>query len=182
MYGMVHQAARAMAIEVLGETGWNTVLAKCGLDDRHFISKEVYTDEITLKLVGAVCEVAQMDTGDLLQAFGRYWISFAQTTSYGPMMDRFGDTLEEFLDGLDDMHSRIQASLPGADMPSFEVIAADDHRIDVVYRSNREGLERFVIGLLEGLVQRFDEPGVVSMADGEETVFTIQRKADAQAA
>lgn len=183
MYGMVHQAARGMALDVLGEDAWAKILDRCGLDETHFVSAQTYDDGVTMGLVGAICEVANMEPATLLKAFGEYWITFAGNSAYGPLMDQFGDTLEEFIENLDAMHVRIQAAMPGADMPSFEVLDAGADKLEVAYRSNRSGLEPFVVGLLTGLSERFGEQATVSYRIEEDAaVFTIGRDAGVRAA
>ena len=63
------------------------------------------------------------------------------------------------------MHTSIQATMPDAIMPSFEVETMDDTGITLIYRSQRTGLETFVQGLLEGLMARFKVDGAVSRVD-----------------
>lgn len=173
MYGMVHQAARDLATQELGGDGWKAVLESCGLDETHFISSDLYSDEVTFKLVGAICEIAQLAPADLLRTFGKHWVSYASKTSYGALMDQFGDDLESFVENLDDLHSRVQASMPGAQLPSFELVSATPQYLDVAYRSHREGLVPFVAGLLEGLMARFGETGTVTVLPGDDTIFRI---------
>ena len=177
MYGMIHQAARAMALEVLGEESWRAIQERCGLDDEYFISGRHYSDEVTLALIGAATEVSGMKLDALLEALGRYWIDYAAKSPYGAMFEMAGDTLDEFLESLDSMHASIKSTMPEASMPTFEVVAVEDSRIDVLYASERTGLSSFVVGLLEGLMDRFDEVGeVTARADANGVLFSITRQ------
>ncbi|MGQ0534015.1 MAG: heme NO-binding domain-containing protein [Caulobacteraceae bacterium] len=116
---MIHQAARAMALEHLGESAWADILNASGLDEAHFVSAQTYPDEQTLALVGAVAERAHLSLEDALRAFGRYWIKFTEKSSYSSLMGMSGDNMQEFLANLNRMHGAIQAAMPDARMPSF---------------------------------------------------------------
>lgn len=178
MYGMIHQAAREMVHTVADAETWSAILEKCGLDEEHFISAQTYSDDVTFALIGAIQEVTGMPIEDLLTAFGKYWIDYAASTSYRSVMEMAGNDLDSLLDNLDRMHTSIKSTMPDADMPSFIVTHSDAHRLEVEYRSSRSGLELFVKGLLEGLLERFGDEGEVSFDIREDHVaFTVERRA-----
>lgn len=175
MYGMIHQAAREMSLGVLGEEAWQAVLDKTGLEEEHFLSSRHYNDDVTLKLIGAISEVSGMPAPELLEAFGKFWIDFAANSSYGPVMEMCGDTLEEFLENLDRMHSSVKTTMPDASMPMFEVLPTEGPGIEVLYTSERDGLGPFVKGLLQGLSERFGESADVTWQDhAEGLVYSIK--------
>ena len=72
-----------------------------------------------------------------------------------------GDDLVTFLGNLDRMHASVKASMPGAVLPTFYLMTSDVSHLTVSYRSPRSGLEPFVRGLLEGLLDHFHVSGVV---------------------
>ncbi len=183
MYGLVHQAARDMAIETLGDDVWSAILRRSGLNDMHFIGADRYGDEITQTLIHAISETACIDPESLLRDFGRHWIRFVGKGAYGSIMSQFGDSFEEFVNNLDTLHSRIQTSMPGAAMPSFELIDRAPGHLRVVYRSHRQGFEAFVEGLLHGLLERFGDTGDIHhRATDDGVVFEISRSSHAHAA
>ena len=168
MYGMVHKAARAMALEEFGPEFLDRALKRCGLGDEPFISSEIYDDETTLSLVGALSAESGLSTEQLLTAFGEYWIKQATQLSYRQIMAMAGATLDEFLSNLDRMHAGIESAMPGARMPSFELVRNSGSTLDVIYRSPREGLEPFVRGLMIGLLNHFGEAGDVNISPHKE--------------
>ena len=179
MYGMVHKAARAMALEKFGTEFLDRVLERCGLGDEHFISSEIYDDETTLSLVAALSEESGLPTDELLTAFGQYWIKFATQSSYRQVMAMTGSSLDEFLANLDRMHAGIESAMPGARMPSFELVGNTGDSIDVIYRSSRAGLEPFVKGLMMGVLTYFGEKGDVELSPAEDgTLVRIRRRAE----
>lgn len=166
MYGMVHRAARELAIRRHGEARWNSIAENAGVSEREFISAEVFSDTVTIAIVNAVAEADGAPINTTLLELGRYWIDFAGRSAYSSVMAMAGDTLQDFCRNLDRMHTSIQATMPDAIMPSFEVETQDETGLTLIYRSQRTGLETFVQGLLEGLMARFKVEGSVSRLEG----------------
>jgi hypothetical protein len=164
VYGMIHQAARDMVLDRYGVDVWNTILASSGLDNRHFIGAEHFPDDVTYALIGQIVAHSGLSSDDLLEQFGEHWVVFATGTSFAPILEMAGGDFVALIRNLDRMHSSISASMPRAEMPSFDVIAADDSRIEIVYRSKRPGLGAFAKGLLQGLMARFGEAGEITGA------------------
>ena len=51
VYGMIHQAARDMAVAHLGEAEWEALATSHGLSGHHFIGVDYYSDADTRALV-----------------------------------------------------------------------------------------------------------------------------------
>ena len=116
---------------------------------------EQYPDSLTYDLVGAASEVLDIAPELVLQTFGRYWVEFVGQQNYGQLMDAAGDNLGDFLENLDEMHSRVMLSYPDLVPPSFKLTNRTDQSMSLHYSSTRSGLEPLVIGLLMGLADRF---------------------------
>jgi len=172
---MVHTAARTMALDALGPEAWLKLLQDNDLSRDHFVSNQNYSDELTFRIVGAISARLGIGTDELLRAFGEYWIEYAAKSPYGAMFRIGGKDLRAFLHNLNRMHSSVHATMQLSRMPSFEVIEETDKRIELLYVSDRTGLEDFVVGLLTGLLRYFGEQGQVSYEgsrpDGD--VFSI---------
>ncbi len=173
---MIHKAARDMAVERFGEEGWRAILAASGLASEHFISARHYPDDMTERLLAAIGARAGLSREALLEAFGRYWIRHAGSSAYDPIMRRAGGDLVTFLENLDRMHASIKTVMERAVLPSFAVEKAGAAEIEIAYRSPREGLEPFVLGMLKGLLDRFGERGRVDWRRAEgASLFRIAR-------
>jgi len=72
--------------------------------------------------------------------------------------------------------------MPDADMPSFYVSRVEGRDLYIEYRSSRTGLEAFVKGLLEGLLDRFGDTGEVSFVRRADHVEFAVRREVAEAA
>jgi hypothetical protein len=169
MYGLVNKAVEGLVISQFGEEIWAEIKAEAGVDVDAFVSMESYDDEITYKLVGAASKVLKTPAEEILRLFGQYWVLETAAAHYGDLMTAAGTNLPQFLSNLDQMHSRVQMSFPKLRPPSFKVTVIDDHTLTVTYYSQREGLEPFVIGLIEGLGKHFETSVQVELIRARET-------------
>jgi hypothetical protein len=160
MYGLVNKAIEDMVCSQFDEDTWETIKEKANVEDiDYFMSMESYPDDMTHKLVRAACEVLNMSSQDILRAFGKYWVTYTASEGYGEMMDSAGDNLPEFLKNLDNLHARVGLSFPQLRPPEFECTEeAEKEEMELHYRSTREGLAPMVVGLVEGLGERFNTP------------------------
>lgn len=179
MYGMIHQAARTMAIAHLGEDGWTDFAKQHALSDEHFIGVEYYDDAETMRLVELIAARLELPPEDALREFGQHWIAFAGSSAYGRILSMAGDDLAGFLENLDRMHASIKSTMPLARMPSFHILENGGDTMKVLYRSERSGLAAFVEGILAAVAKNFGENVVITRPDPDHddgtVAFLIQR-------
>jgi Haem-NO-binding len=161
MYGLIHRAARQLAISRFGAEAWHGIAANADIHDDDMVSAQVYSDDTTIRMLDAVRAAYGVEMEDFLEAFGVYWVEFAAESAYGAMLDMTGTSLHDCLRNLDRLHSGIKLTLPSAVLPSFTVLESGKNFVNVRYSSARVGLEPFVKGLLMGLLKRFDLEGRV---------------------
>jgi len=74
MYGIVNKAIQDLVTDNYGEDKWEAVKEKSGVDIDYFLSNEPYDDDITYKLAGAAADVLGISVGQVLNAFGEWWV------------------------------------------------------------------------------------------------------------
>ncbi|QSJ15362.1 heme NO-binding domain-containing protein [Nostoc sp. UHCC 0702] len=156
MYGLINKAIQDMVCDRFGEETWQMIKKKAELELETFLRMETYPDDLTHKLVKATSEVVDLTPTEVMQAFGEYWIQYTGKAGYGAMMDMSGDNLPEFLENLDDLHTRLSVHFPQYNPPSFECTEAQENALQLNYHSGRKGLAPMVVGLLRGLGARFN--------------------------
>lgn len=156
MYGLVNKAIQDLVCSRFGEQKWQEIKHKAQINVDMFVSMEGYPDDVTHRLVKAASEVLELSPQEVMQAFGEFWVEYTSSEGYGEMMDMFGDTLPEFLENLDSLHSRVGVSFPKLQPPSFETEELEDDILNLQYHSGREGLTPMVVGLVKGLGKKFD--------------------------
>jgi hypothetical protein len=158
MYGLVNQAIRDMIRVNHGQDAWDRVRQRAEVPVEQFEGMEPYPDDLTHRLVMAASVELEADPQALLRAFGEFWVKYTAAEGYGPLMEIAGSSLPEFLHNLDDLHARVGVNFPKLVPPSFDAEEAEPGTMHLHYHSKREGLAPMVIGLVEGLGQRFATP------------------------
>ena len=161
MYGLINEAMRRLISEQAGDDVWLRIAERADTAPT-FVGLLYYDDEITYRLVGAASEELNTPAEDLLRAFGQYWSSRVGPENYRDILGATGTSVATVLANMDLMHARIQNLYPDLVPPSFSVSDTFDGGVMVEYRSHREGLAPFVVGLLEGLGTLYETPTIVT--------------------
>lgn len=178
MYGIIHRAVRDMVIETKGEALWAQLCSKHEFTEQIFEPMDSYPDAQTYGLIIAAAQELGMPLDVILFQFGIHWVKVTAPRDYGMIFHLTGSDLFGFLEGLDTMHERIVLTFSDLQMPYFSLERLDETSALLHYRSHREGLAPFVLGLLDGLAQHFEVDARVEhlkrKADGEShDVFQI---------
>ena len=154
MYGLVNKAVQGLVIENYGEETWDQIKERANVDVEMFISNESYKDSLTYDLLVATSEIVNQPASELLRLLGHYWINEVAVQHYGAMMDAGGNSFVEFMKNLPNFHRRVAMIFPNLEPPSFSILKEEKNSIHLIYESTREGLEMFVVGILEALAKR----------------------------
>jgi len=153
---MVNKALRDMVVQNHGQTKWDEIRKKAGVENDLFISNEAYPDSLTYELVGAACDVMQIPGEELMHEFGVFWVIHTAREEYGELLDAGGSNLGGFLRNLPNFHSRVNLIFPNLEPPRFVCSDATPTNLRLHYYSDRPGLAPFVLGLVDGLGEMFN--------------------------
>jgi hypothetical protein len=178
MYGLVNKAVEDLVKTNFGEDTWLKIKEEAQVKQASFVGMESYPDGITYSLVGAASKVLGASAGQILEAFGEYWVLYTAKEGYGDMLDMAGDNLRDFLHNLDALHVRVGTLMPQLQPPAFDCEDLDEHSLRLHYHTERAGLAPMVLGLVKGLGKRFNTECTVvqeaSKADGaDHDVFLV---------
>jgi hypothetical protein len=157
MYGLLNQGLKELVMARDGERVWSDICVSVGTSAEDFDLLLPYDDSITYRLVGATSDALKIPVAELLRMFGAHWVTFTAQQGYGEMMTLFGKDLRACLKNLNLMHGHLGGMMPDLHPPRFTVEELGADKITVHYHSNREGLGPLVVGLLEGLAEKFGE-------------------------
>lgn len=158
MYGIVNKSIEDLVTANFGEDKWNLIKERSAIDIDFFISNEPYDDEVTFKLARAVSEEMNMSVGEVMIAFGEWWVIKTTSEKYPGLMNSGGANLKDFLINLPNFHNRIMLIYPKLTPPEFKVTEITEQGLHLHYFSRREGLQEFVRGLLQGLSKMYATP------------------------
>jgi hypothetical protein len=165
MYGLVNKSLQEMVEKKFGPTAWVSARTSAGIGEDIFISLDAYPDEMTYRLVGAVCEVTGMDAQTMLTDFGRYWVLETAAQHYGHLLHASGRTFRDFLLALPNFHARVSLMMPRLVPPEFACEETAGDRLVLHYRSSRAGLVPFVEGLIQGLAELYSVAAATHILD-----------------
>jgi hypothetical protein len=163
MYGIINKSIQDLITANFGQDNWDKVKEKSAVNVDFFLSNEAYDDEITYKLATAAAEVLDLTIGEVLHAFGEWWVLKTGKEKYGGLMEAGGNNLKEFLLNLPLFHNRIMLMYPKLTPPEFKLSHVEDNSICLHYHSKREGLQEFVRGLLSGLSKMYDVASTIEL-------------------
>ena len=153
MYGLVNNGIRTFILDAHGEETWAIICEKASLPNAEFENMTAYDDADTYAIVSAVSETLDLPADEVLRVFGHYWVGFSKSTAIGKLIDHGAETFIDRIRGLDEMHERVQMTMPHLDPPSFEFEESDDGNHRLHYISGREGLAPMVVGLIQGMAE-----------------------------
>jgi len=156
MYGLIHNAVRAMVKDDLGDEAWLQISKRAGVSEEDFLSLKSYDDAVMLRILDAISSMGDIALEDVLYRFGLYFIRHTAFKYYGGVLNSYGTTLWALLANLNHMHDRMTSSFPEYRPPTFSLVAVANNHYELQYISERQGLMRFVEGLIDGLAEQFD--------------------------
>lgn len=155
MYGLVNKAMQELVTAAFGEETWNDIRKKAGFDEEEFIGLKSYPDSLTYDLLRIGSEKLGVPQEALLEKFGEQWISHTAANGYANVLNLGGSNMIDFLHNLNSIHSKITHLMPSMKPPEFRVKNEYVTRIELLYFSERPGLQPMVTGILRGLGKRF---------------------------
>lgn len=155
MYGMVNEGIKTLVVNNFGQEKWKEVCIKAKIQIDEFTLLEVYPDDITYDLVGAISEVLNLSTDVVLKTYGKYWVQYAPNVGYEQLLAMFGPDYKACLINLNHMHAHMGSFMPSLKPPRFVVKEISQNNLEIDYISDRKGLTSFVHGLFEGLGERY---------------------------
>jgi Haem-NO-binding len=165
MYGVVNKSIEEFVVGAYGLDTWNDVLKRAEIEALVFISNEPYPDEITYRLIGAATAISGISTKDFLISLGHHWILKTGLNHYGALLSAGGHDLKEFLVNLNEFHMRVRLIFPELKPPDLSCTDVNGDSLKLHYRTHREGLGDFVIGLVQGLGALFRTPVSISLIE-----------------
>jgi len=173
MKGVILRCLEKMVVGSAGNQIWRNILDESGLPrDYIFFASQDVDDGLSLKVVGAACNVLNISLQQAADAFGEYWVTQFAPAMYEPFF-KGKSSAREFLLKMDKVHETVTQNVPGARPPRFDYEWDDEDTLIMTYHSHR-GLIDFLVGLIKGVGKHFGEELRVTKLNDErvEVVFS----------
>lgn len=155
MYGLINKGIEDYILDHYGAKAWSQITLAAGVPNIQFISWENYDDALSYRLFCEAATFLQVPREDLLRKIGKYWMKITAAEGYGEILHLFGRDFNNALLGLNSMHLRLGMLMSKLRPPRFEVEFLSPTLIKLSYFSERPDLAPMVMGMLEGLAERF---------------------------
>jgi len=149
MYGHIHIILKDLITSSFGLEKWAQILKLSGLEEDQILEPVQQPDDVTFKLVGAICEVTELNLEEALEAFGRHFVSFTLKSGYVRLLKALGNTFPTFLANVNYLHNHLERQHPQALFPYIEVIYEDGQdSLDLHYLSTRPRMNKVLVGIV----------------------------------
>jgi hypothetical protein len=165
MHGAVNQAVEDLIISKYDEATWLKIKKKSGFTEEMFLSNEPYPDQLTFDLVIATNAITKLPVDQILIALGEHWVLETGMKKYGALLRSGGQGFEEFVKYLPKFHGRVMMVYPNIIPPEFDITVVSANELILHYHSKRDGLTKFVYGLIQGISKMFDHPVEIEIRD-----------------
>jgi len=151
MHGLIHVVLKDFILSRFGEGTWRSVLGELRVtDDAAVLDLKQYDDAISVAAVHAVVTVLATTWDDALRALGAHLVEYTYTGGHLRMLESMGDSIQEFLQNMDHLHSHLERKIRGSRFPSFHVSDEEEDGFRLSYASAR-GVA--LVALVEGKLQ-----------------------------
>ena len=155
MYGLINKAVQELVIQTHGEETWRKIRLRAGLEEEEIIGLKSYPDQLTYNLLEAGSAELGIQKDKLMEMCGEKWISHTATNGYENVLNLAGSNMIDFLHHLNTIHAKITYLMPDMKPPVFRVKNEFITSVELLYKSERDGFQPMVIGILRGLGRRF---------------------------
>lgn len=172
MKGIVFTEFLEMIEDVYSPEVADQVILRAGsATDGAYTSVGTYDHRELVRMLAALSDITAVPGPELLRAFGAH-LAGRFAVSYRGFFDA-APTLLDLLASIDShIHVEVLKLYPDAELPRFEVVSRDAHRIGLVYRSGRH-MHDLALGLIEGAAAWYGTPVDVEMSPAADGVLLM---------
>ncbi len=155
MHGLINRAVQCFVRDTYGADAWADLGTTVGVGPEGFESMLTYDDEITFRLLEALCRLRRRPTDDILEDLGTYLVTHPNTRAIRRLLRFGGQSFSELLYSLDDLPDRARLAVPELDLPSLSLTEVQPGRFRLVVSSSRPGFGPVLAGILRALADDY---------------------------
>lgn len=156
MQGVIHLLLEAYVSETIGAQHLRPIRQMAGVQGPPLATQH-YPDQLTTRLLQAVCDYQGVALDDLLYHFGVYFMRAPlMRQNYRAFLEGYA-TARSFLDHIPAIHRHLGQTFKDASFPEMRYVDHGPELLEIIYDSPRR-LCRFLRGILDGVGECFNEP------------------------
>ncbi|MGC3939461.1 heme NO-binding domain-containing protein [Roseobacter sp. EG26] len=173
MHGLVNRAIQRFVVDTYGTAQWAASAKRANLDFTEFEAMWTYEDELTPRVLAAVCDVLDRPYDELMEDIGTYLVSHPNLAAPRRLLRFSGVNFVEFLHSLDDLHDRARLAVSDLMLPHLELREHSANSYSLNCQGDLPGYGHLFTGVLRAMA---DDYGALvflehkGSKDGVETV------------
>lgn len=162
MHGLINCGIQRFVTDSYGEANWRAVTQRANLPFTDFEAMWIYDDELTPRVLAAVCDVLDRPYDDLLEDIGTYLVSHSNVQALRRLLRFGGVTFTEFLYSLDYLPDRARLAVSNLELPRLELFEESNERFSLRCYSQSQGWGFLFMGVLRAMA---DDYGVLAFLE-----------------
>lgn len=162
MHGLILRSIQNFVVHAFGREVWQAICVEAEIGHDDFEALLTYELEVAEAVVAAACERLDRTRDDFLEDVGTDLVAHPDSDSLRRLLRFGGDSFEDFLHSLEDMHDRVKLALPDMDLPYLELREHGGQNFSLRYRWDVPGFGALALGILRAMA---DEYGVLVLLE-----------------
>jgi hypothetical protein len=121
MHGLINKAIQTFVCQTYDEERWHRVTEAAGLGFSDFESMLIYEEDLTLRVLTALCAELARPQAEVLEDLGTYLVSDPHVEALRRLLRFGGVSYVEFLHSLDDLPDRVRMAVDDLHLPKMEL-------------------------------------------------------------
>ncbi len=155
MHGLVNRSIQRFVQDSYGPDVWSEICREAELGFDSFEAMLRYEPAQTEAVLAAACRRLSRRRDSLLEDLGTYMVSHPDLDPLRRLLRFGGDTFEEFLHSLDELHDRAKLALPELDFPQLELREYAPNSFSLLYRWGHPGFGTLVLGVVRAMADDY---------------------------
>jgi hypothetical protein len=164
----VNRSIQCFIKDTYGDAAWADICQMAALGFDSFESLLTYDASQTEAVLTAAGKKLQRSRAALLEDMGTYLVSHPDLDPLRRLLRFGGETFEEFLHSLDDLHDRARLALPEMSFPRLELREHAVNSFSLYYRWGARGFGTLALGILRAMADDYGALVLLNHAIGQD--------------
>jgi heme-NO-binding protein len=175
VHGLVNRSIESFIRDTYGADIWAGICQDARLGFDSFEAMLTYDDSLTGAVLATACRRLDRTRTGLLEDMGTFLVSHPELDALRRLLRFGGDTFEEFLHSLDDLHDRARLALPELDFPTLELKEFSPRSYSLACRWVHKGFGAMVLGILRAMADDYGALVLLDHSRGQDDLGDVDR-------
>lgn len=155
MHGLINRTIQSFTCHTYGPARWLAVTEAAGLDFVDFEAMLIYDEDLSRRVLMALCANLDRDLEDVLEDVGTFLVSNPNVESLRRLLRFGGVNYTEFLHSLDDLPDRARLAVSDLNLPALELREHTTGQFSLSCYSGLPGFGSVMLGVLRAMADDY---------------------------